>query len=141
MSALWTRLSGDPEAEEPAWRVWMPSRALLLLICVAMLDLLSTAVLHHHGMITELNPLMRPLIERSEWLFAAVKGATIIGVYGVMRWYGIANRRFVRLASLTGVTAYVILWSLWFAAGTAHNLSQQALVPTVVESAQSDHPL
>jgi hypothetical protein len=119
----------------------MPSRALLLLIVVAALDLLSTAVLHSLGFITELNPLMRPLIERSEWLFAAVKGATIVGLYLVMRWYGVANRRFVRLASLGGVVAYVCIWSVWFASGTAHNLRQQSYAPQVVDSAPGAHPL
>lgn len=133
MSGLWSRLAGADDAEESPWRAWMPSRALLALVLVATLDLVTTAVLHHHGYITELNPLMRPLIERSEWLFAAVKGATIVSVYLVMRWYGTTNRRFVRRASLAGVAAYVVIWALWFAAGTGKNLRDHQYVPTVVD--------
>jgi len=83
-------------------------------------------------MIVEQNPLMRPLIERSEWLFAGVKSLTILGVYVVMRGYGQSNRDFVRKAAMIGVSAYVVLWAAWFAAGTAHNLKTEAHVPEVV---------
>lgn len=118
----------------------MPSRALALLLGIATLDLVVTAVLHSHGLIVELNPLMRPLIEHSEWLFSLAKGSTIVSVYCVMRWYGQANRRFVRNASLAGALAYVVVWGLWFAAGTGHNLKQEQYVPAVVQTSAPESP-
>lgn len=91
-----------------------PSRALLLLVLVSSLDLVVTAVLHRQGRIVELNPLMRPLIERSEWWFALVKGATIFAAWLMMARYGAENRGFVRRAACAGVLLYVTLWSTWF---------------------------
>lgn len=75
---------------------------------------------------------MRPLIERSEWLFALVKGLTIAGVYFAMRHYGQENRTFVRKAALVGSAAYIVIWSVWFATGTLANLRQEGVVPNVV---------
>lgn len=117
-----------------------------LLVTVATIDLIATAILHANGLIVEQNPLMRPLIERSEWLFAGVKALTIVGVYVVMRKYGQANRDFVRKAALIGTGAYVLLWSAWFATGTAHNLKTEGHVPEVVlvapqREASSGHTL
>ena len=64
-----------------------PTRALLLLLGIGFVDLLMTAVLHANGMIVELNPLMRPLIEESEWLFAFVKSMTLIAAWCALAWY------------------------------------------------------
>ena len=60
-----------------ARRLW-PTRALVLLLAIGFFDLIVTAVLHANGMITELNPLMKPLLEQGEWLFAIVKSFTLI---------------------------------------------------------------
>lgn len=95
-----------------------PTRALILLLAIGTIDLLATAILHHHGLIQELNPLMRPLIERSEWLFAAVKGLTLVLAWGVMAWYARHNLEFVRRAALVGSVVYLAVWSTWF--GAAH---------------------
>lgn len=92
----------------------LPTRALTLLLTIGFVDLIVTAVLHAHGLIVELNPLMRGLIERSEWLFAAVKGATLVIAWIAMAIYARSNVVFVRQACLVGSFAYVLIWSAWF---------------------------
>lgn len=92
----------------------LPSRALGLLLFIGFLDLVVTFILHARGLVVELNPLMRPLIERSEWLFAAVKGATLVWAWLVMAWYARYNREFVRHASLAASVVYVVVWCGWF---------------------------
>jgi hypothetical protein len=74
-----------------------------------------TAILHAKGLIVELNPLMRIFIERSEWLFAFVKGVTLVAGWVALAWYSKYNRDFVRKVSLGGSVAYVTLWVVWFA--------------------------
>ena len=93
-----------------------PTRALLLLMGIGFVDLVVTAALHANGQIVELNPLMRPLIEHSEWLFAAVKGFTLLAAWGVMAWYAQKNLDFVRKSCLLGSGVYLIVWSTWFLA-------------------------
>ena len=67
-------------------------------------------------MIVELNPIMRVLIEQSEWLFAFVKGGTLVLAWIVMSHYGKTNRLFVRNACLAGAAAYLLIWTSWFVA-------------------------
>lgn len=100
------------------WKVIFPTRALLLLMGIGIVDLISTAVLHHHGLIVELNPLMRPLIEQSEWLFVAVKGMTLLLAWIVMAKNFNTHRDFVRTAATAGACAYVGIWLIWFIGGT-----------------------
>lgn len=92
----------------------MPTRALALLLAIGTVDMLATALLHANGLIIELNPLMRPLIERSEWLFALVKGGTMLVAWLAMAAYAQVNRAFVRKACLYGSVAYVGIWCAWF---------------------------
>ena len=73
-----------------------PTRALMLLLSIGFFDLFMTALLHSRGVVVELNPLMRPLIERSEWLFAIVKAVTLVGAWWVLAWYAKQNLTFVR---------------------------------------------
>lgn len=95
-----------------------PSRAVALLMAIGFADLLATALLHRMGLIVELNPLMRPLLERSEFLFAAVKGATLVTTWVFLCVYAKTNRPFVRLAAIGGSAAYLALWVAWFTVGT-----------------------
>jgi hypothetical protein len=90
----------------------------VLLMAIGFLDLLSTAILHDRGLIVELNPLMKFFIERSEWLFAIVKGSTLVAAYLAMVWYGRQNRAFVRTVCLVGSAAYLAIWVGWFLSGT-----------------------
>ena len=92
----------------------VPTRALALLLMIGFIDLLSTAVLHRQGLIQEMNPIMRIFIERSEWLFVCVKGATLIVSWWVMARYAKVNLKFVRTACLAGSGFYVCLWMSWF---------------------------
>lgn len=85
---------------------------------IGVIDLVSTALLHHHGLIVELNPLMKPLIERSEWLFAAVKGMTLALAWLVMVKHFDTHRDFVRTAATAGACTYVGIWLIWFVSGT-----------------------
>lgn len=92
----------------------LPTRAILLLIGIGTIDLVTTAVLHAQGHIVELNPLMKIFIEQSEWLFAFVKGGTLLGGWLVLAWYAKFNLPFVRKAAIYGSLAYVLVWSSWF---------------------------
>lgn len=74
-------------------------------------DLVLTAVLHEQGQIVELNPLMRPLLERGEWLFAAVKASTLLALWVVMAKQYLARPQFVRQMSAWGCVAYLTLWA------------------------------
>lgn len=96
----------------------MPTRALLLLMGIGFLDLISTAILHAHGKIEELNPVMKPLIEHSEWAFAFVKGLTLVACWAMMVWYWPQNRDFVRRSCLWGSGIYFAIWLIWFLVGT-----------------------
>jgi hypothetical protein len=95
-------------------RLLFPTRSMILLIAIGVIDLISTAVLHSRGMIVELNPIMRPIITQSEWLFAFVKGLTIGAAWGALAWYAQQNKEFVAKASAIGSAAYLIVWTTWF---------------------------
>lgn len=95
----------------------VPSRAIYLLLGIGLVDLIVTAVLHSQGRIQELNPLMKPLIEQSEWLFAFVKGMTLVVAAIGLVWYGRQNREFVRKACILGSFAYLMVFAVWFVKG------------------------
>jgi len=94
----------------------LPSRALALFLLIGFADLAITAVLHAQGRVQELNPIMRPFIQRSEFLFAFVKGGTLIAGWVALAWYAKYNRLFVRKLSLLASGAYVTVWLVWFLA-------------------------
>ncbi len=98
-------------------RAALRTRALLLLVCIGVLDLISTAVLHARGQIVELNPVMRPFLNHSEWEFAFVKGLTLGFAWFLMRKYAHSSPRFVRNVCLAGCLLYVGIWVVGFAAG------------------------
>lgn len=79
-----------------------------------------TAVLHSRGLIVEMNPLMRPIIETSEWLFALVKGMTLVLAYCCMMKYASSHLAFIRKACIFGSGAYLAIWTIWFVAGSIH---------------------
>lgn len=87
------------------------------MVLIGVVDLILTAVLHAQGLIVELNPLMKVFIEKSEWLFAIVKGATLISAWYLMVSYARSNLAFVRTASLVGSALYVTIWVTWFSIG------------------------
>jgi hypothetical protein len=94
-----------------------PTRAIALLMAIGFLDLIVTAVLHAQGRIVELNPIMRMLIERSEWLFALGKGLTLVAGWWALANYAKNNLQFVRKTSLFASAAYVTIWICWFVGG------------------------
>jgi hypothetical protein len=57
---------------------------------------------------------MKPVIETSEWLFALVKGMTLVGAWLVMLKYSDTHLNFIRRACLAGSAAYVVIWTGWF---------------------------
>jgi len=103
----------------PDLRVLFPTRALAVLLIIGFADLISTAVLHQMGLIQEMNPVMRIFIERSEWLFVLVKGATLVGSWYVLARYAKTNLDFVRKACWIGSGVYVWVWITWFMAAAA----------------------
>jgi hypothetical protein len=100
------------------FKTYFPTRALLLLLGIGFLDLVMTAVLHSHGLIVEMNPLMKPIIETSEWLFALVKGMTLVLAYCVMLKHADTHLAFIRRACIFGSGAYMTIWTVWFIAGS-----------------------
>ncbi|MFN8139305.1 MAG: DUF5658 family protein [Fimbriimonadales bacterium] len=99
-------------------RVARPPLPVLLLVIVAVLDMISTAVLYSMGMIVELNPIMRPVLYGGVWQFCLVKSLTIILAFLGLQWYRAKDEKFVMLASKLGVTAYLVLWTGWFLYGS-----------------------
>lgn len=100
--------------EIPASMFTVPQRSVALLIGIGLIDLIATSILHAKGLIVELNPVMRVFIERGEWLFALVKGLTLV-LAGVVMWRHIKkNPKFVNQMALIGSGAYVFIWSVWF---------------------------
>ena len=91
---------------------------MILLLSIGLADLIVTAVLHANGLIVEMNPVMRPFIERSEWLFAFVKGATLVLAWIVMARHAPNNLAFVRGAALAGAGVYMFIWTSWFIVGS-----------------------
>ncbi|MBL8047922.1 MAG: hypothetical protein JNJ45_04500 [Chthonomonas sp.] len=87
-------------------------------MAIGFLDLISTAVLHAHGKIEELNPVMRPIIQHSEWAFVFVKALTLITCWATMVWYWPQNSAFVRRTCLIGSAVYFSIWLAWFLIGT-----------------------
>lgn len=91
-----------------------PTKSMIALLTIGIVDLVTTAVLHSKGLIVELNPLMRGFITQSEWLFAFVKGLTIGVAWGTMVWYAQQNKDFVNKACTYGSIAYLMVWTTWF---------------------------
>ncbi|HXH61294.1 MAG TPA: DUF5658 family protein [Fimbriimonadaceae bacterium] len=100
------------------WAAIVPTRALAVLMVIGFLDLFTTALLHAHGQIVELNPVMRPFINRSEWLFVGVKSFSLLAAWAVLAWYAQQNLRFVRKACYIGSITYVMVWCIWFLAAS-----------------------
>jgi hypothetical protein len=94
-----------------------PTRALILLIAIGVIDLM-TAILHANGLIIELNPLMRPIIEHSEWSFAVVKGLTLFAAWFAMVRHSKTHLVFIRHACVCGSLAYLFVWTMWFTIGS-----------------------
>ena len=95
----------------------LPTRSIALLLGIGFIDLITTAILHANGLIVEMNPLMRGILARSEWLFALVKGATLIAAWVVMAQYARTHLAFVRKVCLWGSGIYLSVWLFWFVAG------------------------
>lgn len=96
---------------------YFPSVPLLVLLSIGLIDLVLTAVLHAQGLIVELNPVMKPIIETSEWLFAFVKGATLAAAYLVMMKYMNTHKAYIDKVATIGWITYIATWSLWFLKG------------------------
>ena len=98
-------------------RRWVPSMPLAILLLIGFVDLVSTAVLHRMGLVTELNPVMKPLIDRSEWLFVMVKGATLLLAWAFITRFAKDNQRFVNTLCSIAITCYLLTWIVWFIHG------------------------
>ena len=96
---------------------YFPSVPLLVLLSIGLIDLILTSVLHAQGLIVELNPVMRPIIEQSEWLFAFVKGATLVAAYLVMMKYMDRHKNYIDKVATIGWIAYIATWTVWFMRG------------------------
>lgn len=61
---------------------------------------------------------MRPIIDESEWLFAIVKGATLVLTYWLLTKHSKTHLDFIKRACQTGCAAYLLLWITWFVSGS-----------------------
>jgi hypothetical protein len=100
-------------------RAAFPIKAIMMLLGIGLLDLISTAWLYHQGMIVEMNPLMRFLLEHGEWSFILVKGLTLAISWIALASYAKQNPAFVRKVCVCGSIAYVGLWVMWVAVGNS----------------------
>ena len=96
---------------------FFPTKALLLLLSSGTLDLIVTAVLYSHGLIVELNPLMRPVIQTGVWLFVLVKGMTLALAYFCMIRYARTHLAFIQKSCFVGSALYMLIWTVWFVNG------------------------
>ncbi len=92
----------------------VPTRAIVLLMTIGLVDLVSTAWLHSQGLIRELNPLMNMLMQHGETPFVIIKGLTLIVAWVVLAIYARRDLSFVRRACITGSAAYLTVWTVWF---------------------------
>ena len=95
-------------------RALFPTRAILLLLGIGVLDLAATVLLHAGGKIEERNPLMAPILARGAGEFSAVKAATLLVAWAVLVRY---DRRTVRRVCLVGSAAYLALLGAAFFGG------------------------
>lgn len=96
-----------------------PALETVLLMALGLADLVSTVVLHQLGLIVELNPIMRPLLERSTSLFVLAKVATLAGAYITLQLYRARDEEFCRMAARWGTITYAAVWLVWFTIGNA----------------------
>ena len=100
------------------FRQYFPTKALFLLLLIGTLDLIATAVLYSRGLIVELNPLMKPVIEASVWLFVLLKGMTLALAYFCMIRFAKSHLEFIQKSCIVGSGLYIFIWTVWFIAGS-----------------------
>jgi hypothetical protein len=76
--------------------------------------MVSTAALHAQGKIVELNPMMAPVIDRSEWLFVLLKSATLVAGGIALNRLAKTHKRFVPAACIGASAMYVTVWATVF---------------------------
>ena len=94
----------------------VPTRTIALLMFIGFADLISTSWLHSLGLIRELNPIMRPMLEHGELPFILVKGATLVVAWVALAMYARRDLKFVRFAATAGSLVYLFVWGGWFLA-------------------------
>lgn len=88
-----------------------------MLMGIGLADLVSTVVLHQLGLIVELNPIMRPLLNKSAALFTLAKLLTLAAAYVTLQLYRARDDAFCRQAAKWGTIAYAAVWVVWFTIG------------------------
>lgn len=83
-------------------------------MAIGFLDLISTAALHHMGLIREMNPVMRMFLQNGELPFIIVKSATLGIAWYALATYAKRDLNFVRKAAFCGSFAYATIWAVWF---------------------------
>ncbi|MER3413143.1 MAG: hypothetical protein C4341_02675 [Armatimonadota bacterium] len=94
-----------------------PAVETVLLMALGLADLASTVVLYRLGLIVELNPVMRPLLERSLVLFTVVKLLSLAAAFVTLQLYRARDEDFCRVAAKWGAIAYAAVWLVWFTVG------------------------
>lgn len=99
-----------------AQAILCPETGILLAICL--LDMLSSAVLFHHGMAREANPLLRSAAEAGTLPFIMAKSATFVPALVAAEWYRRRRPAFIvpliRWAGIAYASVYCLLVGLQF---------------------------
>lgn len=83
----------------------------LALVCVAILDLISTLVWLGAGLVVEVNPIMAAVLRFGIWAFVGVKVLTLGAYVLVLEWY--RRYRSARWALVVGritLVSYVVVY-------------------------------
>jgi len=102
--------SGEAGANTPEMVRMKLSKESVLLICIGVLDLVSTLIwVNHHGA-QEANPIFRTYLELGPMWFALMKIVMLAAPIYLLEWAGRRRPEFTRFASRFAVGAYLLMY-------------------------------
>ncbi len=93
-------------------RMW-PCREVLIVFVICVVDMISSAVLFHHNLAVEANPLLRPVAEAGMGPFILAKMMTFLPALIAAEWYARKRPEFVQNLLRFAGTAYVAIYSFF----------------------------
>ncbi|MGQ9454332.1 MAG: DUF5658 family protein [Armatimonadota bacterium] len=87
----------------------------LALVCIAMLDLITTLVWLGAGLVIEVNPIMAAVLNFGIWAFVGVKVFTLVAYVLVIEWYRrYRSARWALVVSRITLASYVAVYIISF---------------------------